>query len=719
MADRIFLTALIIESETSIMNQIVDVMTTHNIECLKADNGLIGLQKIENHEIDFVIADLKMKKMDGIQFIEVIRRNHQDLPVVATTGFSDDETIINAFRAGATNVIKKLERLDELENIILPITHLIEKRKQRKFDINTIRYFSEELNVSNDTAQVPITVEHLLANLKDSGFAERITGLEVALYEMIANAIEHGNLTITKEEKEKALASSEFQQLVNERKLDPRYKDRLVRIKMNYNPNQLNVTITDEGDGFDSSRFTSTQELNILAHSGRGILMSKMYVDEIRYNAKGNQVTLILNTDNDDGYKPKPEQFSQPAFSGHLLIVDHNPQDLRHISRLLLEMGYSCGYIANSSHLIPRLEFDSFDLLLMNVDMQDIDGVSLLETLQGHAIFRRIPTIMLTTDKNDRLMAECFARGAEDFIQKPVSKLVLKSRIESVLHKREAMHQIRMSNEKLALLNNQLKEQYDTLLNTQAELKEKHQQIEEDIALAERIQSSVMTSKTELDYLETGIVYKPLSVVSGDFYHMFEDSYGNFNLFLGDATGHGVSAAFLTMMVRVAIGMTGADLPPNLIIRKLNAQLASCIPKGNHMTGILLKISENGRLIGCNAGSPMCLLARGGELKRIFSESGGLALGMFSDQRVPYQNESFSLLPGDRIIVCTDGLMERRNSGRVAFGSNEFMASLSRNIRKPIQKALDLLYDDAEKFAGNVNATDDVTIIGLGFKTRS
>jgi DNA-binding response OmpR family regulator len=243
MSETITLVALIVESDSMIRAHIIERLNKHAIQCIEADNGMIALEQLENHRIDFVISDLQMKRMDGIQFIEIVHRNHKDIPVVASISSNDNETTIDAFRAGAVNVIKKVGSLDELEAIVLPITDLIEKRKSRYFDFKNVQYLTEELSIVNDPALIPVTVEHLLSYLKQSKFAERLTGLEVALYEMIANAIEHGNLAITKEQKEQALSESRFNELLLARRNNPHFKNRLVKIKLNYNSRQLTVTI--------------------------------------------------------------------------------------------------------------------------------------------------------------------------------------------------------------------------------------------------------------------------------------------------------------------------------------------------------------------------------------------------------------------------------------------------------------------------------------------
>lgn len=296
MQDSTSLVALIVDSDGVAREYIKNKLTKHSIECHEADDGLAALENLERHDIDFIVSDVQMKKIDGIQFIGIVQRNHK-IPVVATTKRSNEEVIIEAFRAGANNVIRKPDKLDELENIILPLTKLIQKSKSQVFDYRTIRCFAEELIIENDTSQIPVIVEHLLSLIKDTHFAGRMDGLEVGLYEMIANAIEHGNLAINNQEKEDALSKNRFKELVESRLINPEYSERSVCVNLNYRPEQLTITITDEGSGFDYKGFsTAAPKGNVLAHCGRGILLTKVYCDEVSYNKVGNQVKLILKS---------------------------------------------------------------------------------------------------------------------------------------------------------------------------------------------------------------------------------------------------------------------------------------------------------------------------------------------------------------------------------------------------------------------------------------
>jgi len=125
-----------------------------------------------------------------------------------------------------------------------------------------------EMEIPSELQYVDPVVTYLMDHLASFGFnesAESNTG--TALHEALTNAIRHGN------------------------QLDPSKK---VTLTVELAHEQAIFTITDEGQGFDPSQVCDpTEEEHLLHHCGRGLLLIRHYMDEVRYNERGNQVTMI------------------------------------------------------------------------------------------------------------------------------------------------------------------------------------------------------------------------------------------------------------------------------------------------------------------------------------------------------------------------------------------------------------------------------------------
>lgn len=120
--------------------------------------------------------------------------------------------------------------------------------------------------------------------------------LKLCLRELLINAMEHGNLGITFEEKSESLSNGTYIQLLLERQKDPINSKKRITVEYSLTNKEIEVTITDEGLGFDYEKMLARSMQDngnqILDH-GRGIALSKMFLDVLKYNPKGNAVYIL------------------------------------------------------------------------------------------------------------------------------------------------------------------------------------------------------------------------------------------------------------------------------------------------------------------------------------------------------------------------------------------------------------------------------------------
>ncbi|HEQ70987.1 MAG TPA: ATP-binding protein [Spirochaetia bacterium] len=119
--------------------------------------------------------------------------------------------------------------------------------------------------------------------------------MHMGLREMLLNALEHGNLSITSQEKNQALMEDRYFQFMHSRQQMPEHRDKKITVEYSVSQAKAVYRITDQGDGFDSRSFLATlkQAQENLNLQGRGILMALGTFDKITYNDKGNCVTLV------------------------------------------------------------------------------------------------------------------------------------------------------------------------------------------------------------------------------------------------------------------------------------------------------------------------------------------------------------------------------------------------------------------------------------------
>jgi anti-sigma regulatory factor (Ser/Thr protein kinase) len=116
--------------------------------------------------------------------------------------------------------------------------------------------------------------------------------VSIALEEAILNAIYHGNLEISSELKENG--DEPFLALARERRSLAPYCSRSVRVLSRVTPRWATFVIVDEGKGFNAANLPDpTDPENLLRPSGRGVLLMRAFMDDVRYNTTGNRVTMV------------------------------------------------------------------------------------------------------------------------------------------------------------------------------------------------------------------------------------------------------------------------------------------------------------------------------------------------------------------------------------------------------------------------------------------
>ena len=115
----------------------------------------------------------------------------------------------------------------------------------------------------------------------------------VAVEEALSNAMYHGNLELNSELREHGI--EDYYALANERRGLAPYRDRVVRVTEMLTPHEVRITIRDEGPGFDSAKLAAEphEDAEFVIPSGRGFMLMQAFMDEVSYNAAGNEVTLV------------------------------------------------------------------------------------------------------------------------------------------------------------------------------------------------------------------------------------------------------------------------------------------------------------------------------------------------------------------------------------------------------------------------------------------
>ena len=289
---------LIVDDEQSILDAMAEAIRILDFSVITAQNGDEAWQKFQEEKPDVVVTDVRMPHRDGLTLTSQIKACAPSCPVIVVTGFGSEEAAISALKAGASDFLVKPFQLSELRLAVDRSCSLLRARLADERVIPVVVDVNCTIVIDNFPEMLGGIVNYALKTLTGCLSDKQLLGLRVALQELLINAIEHGNLNISPEEKMDALMNDRYDQLLQERRQTPEFQKRRVQLSFEHNveAGTVQFRICDEGNGFDWEAMLGrdVQELPKTAGAGRGIFLVRTLVPEVRYYGNGNEVTLSL-----------------------------------------------------------------------------------------------------------------------------------------------------------------------------------------------------------------------------------------------------------------------------------------------------------------------------------------------------------------------------------------------------------------------------------------
>ena len=281
---------LVIEDEAELRAVLAEGLRMKGHAVLLAPDGREGIRVFKREKPDIVLTDVQMPDQRGIDVLGQIKTIEPEAKVVIMTGYGSEETAIEALRGGAVNYLKKPFTLMDVCEVVEKIASIQTREINREF----LWEETKKIVMDNQIDKVWGVVNQLLVNAERICGKEKTKELGLGLYEIILNAIEHGSLEITFEEKCGAIETNRYEDLLRERLANPVYSGRRVTIDYRMLPGALHYWVRDEGRGFDwRSLVDPDPSKGLLTPCGRGILLARIYLDRVEFNEQGNEVHLV------------------------------------------------------------------------------------------------------------------------------------------------------------------------------------------------------------------------------------------------------------------------------------------------------------------------------------------------------------------------------------------------------------------------------------------
>lgn len=237
-------------------------------------------------------------------------------------------------------------------------------------------------------------------------------------------------------------------------------------------------------------------------------------------------------------------------------------------------------------------------------------------------------------------------------------------------------------------------------------------EINQELQIGKEVQELFLPSPKKFKKFKIGKLYRPMREVSGDLYQYFYFDEGDdkefYAFFLADASGHGVSAALVTVVMAMTLqGIMKENHDPIFAINFLGETIANRLQASFFATGVFVILDEPGKIKFVNAGHNAPFMIRPSTKQITYIDSSGPPLGMGDD--IHYSLVEFAVEPGDKIILYTDGVVETPMKEGGLYGLDRFANLVMENIEKSNTEIVELAMADLDEV--HEEYKDDVTIL--------
>lgn len=256
-----------------------------------------------------------------------------------------------------------------------------------------------------------------------------------------------------------------------------------------------------------------------------------------------------------------------------------------------------------------------------------------------------------------------------------------------------------------------LEKKNNSLSKTMKILKKAQQNIRDELRLARLIQQDILPKEAPLiDGLKLDVTYHPITDVGGDIYDFIQFSPDRIGIFIGDASGHGLSAAFVGTISKMSLYYNSKEeMPVHDLLAQINRDLLDNIHTGHYLTcfwGIF--DLKNNTFTFSKGGHPApVLITKKGQVTPL--KTMGTFLGLIAGTQ--FEQHSVSFDKGDRIFLFTDGIYEALDSDSKTemLGYDRFVQILTDSNFLPFNKLIPSIQKELSDFTYD----DDYTLIAI------
>jgi sigma-B regulation protein RsbU (phosphoserine phosphatase) len=381
---------------------------------------------------------------------------------------------------------------------------------------------------------------------------------------------------------------------------------------------------------------------------------------------------------------------------GVVLVVDDEAPIRDILSFYLKRAGYQVLTAGNGLLALEEMAKLPPDLIISDLRMPELSGDELCKRVKGSPESKDTYFIIVSAMDGTTSRIGGLSIGADDMIAKPFHAQEVMAKVDSAFRLIGMQKEIKRQNRELSAFQ---------------------QRVEGEMALAARLQSGLLPSLPGMaDGVRYTHRYLPAEGIGGDIYAITPLTSGHIALMIADVSGHGVSAALISAMVKTSFenhirlsvdpqtwaeGMN-RDLSRNTLDDQFATVWLGCLDTKTH--GLRHVVAGHPGPIRIRQG------AHGGLHQPELIHGKGFMMGL--DEGLPFTSQEIQVFPGDRLVLYTDGLVEVEREDRTMIGE-EGLLKLCAELPETAEEAAEYLVTRAQALNAPVPFHDDVTLVVL------
>lgn len=257
----------------------------------EAEDGEAAWALMQENTYDLIILDRMMPRLDGLSLLKRAKADPRwaKTPVIMQTAATTQEQVREGIEAGAYYYLTKPYDPESLQLLVSSVVADIREQEQLRETGNQLQLSLSLLDSGRFAFRTLAQAQALSVAL--SRLCDQADSICMGLSELLVNAVEHGNLSISYDEKTRLRQDYQWEEEVERRLGLAPWNKRLAHVSVCRVQDELSFTIEDEGEGFDWARYLDFDPERAFDPNGRGIAMAhKLGFLSLTYQGKGNVV---------------------------------------------------------------------------------------------------------------------------------------------------------------------------------------------------------------------------------------------------------------------------------------------------------------------------------------------------------------------------------------------------------------------------------------------